>query len=137
MLTFPIHPSFYDLDFGGVVNNIAYLRWMEDARTRFVDDGPLPLVRLMELRTLPVVRQTTVEYKLPLLVGDRAEMRVSLIEMRRSAWTMKFRFLRERDGAEVVVAQQLCCFVHLDRMRPVGIPEPIRDYIQRTLRSDQ
>jgi len=135
MLILPIRPSFYDLDFGGVVNNIAYLRWMEDARTRLIDESPLPLDRLMELRILPVVRKTEVEYLLPLMVGDRAELRVTLVQLGRSVWTMAFRFLRERDGAEAVVATQHGCFVHLDRGRPVSIPPPVREHMEAALRA--
>jgi acyl-CoA thioester hydrolase len=133
MLKLLIQPSFYDLDFGGVVNNIAYLRWMEDARTRLIDGSPLPLERLMELRTLPVVRHTTVEYRQPLLVGDWAELRVTLAEQGRSAWTMDFRFIRLRDGAEVVTGRQHGCFVHLDRLRPVSAPQALRDHFAREL----
>ncbi len=123
-----INPSFYDLDLGGVVNNIAYLRWMEDARTRLLEDSPLPLDRLMAMRVLPVVRHTSVDYHAPLFAGDRADLEVVLSELRRSGWGMRFRFVRVRDGRECVTAGQHGCFVDLDRLKPVAVPEAIRAY---------
>lgn len=128
MITLSIRPSFYDLDFGGVVNNIAYLRWMEDARTRLVSEGPVSLDGLLARRVLPVIRRTTVEYLAPLQVGDRATLHVRLTELGRSAWTMEFRFVRERDGVEAVRAEQHGCFVNLDRGKPVAIPPEVREH---------
>jgi YbgC/YbaW family acyl-CoA thioester hydrolase len=133
MFTLPIRPSFYDLDFGGVANNIAYLRWMEDARTQLINDSPLPLT---ELRTLPVVRRTLVDYHAPLRVGEEAVLEVGLSDLGRSAWTFSFRFLRASDGVLLVTGSQYGCFVHLDRLRPVPIPEPIRAHLLAVLRDE-
>ena len=136
MLTLPIRPSFYDLDFGGVANNIAYLRWMEDARSHLINDSPLPLARLTELRTLPVVRRTLVNYHAPLCVGEEAVLEVELADLGRSAWTFTFRFIRTSDGALLASGSQYGCFVHLDRRRPVPIPESIREHMLAVLRNE-
>lgn len=137
MLILPIRPSFYDLDFGGVANNIAYLRWMEDARTKLINESPLPLEQLMALRTLPVVRRTQVDYHSPLRVGEEALLEVGLVEIGRSAWTFSFRFVRTFDQLQLVTGTQNGCFFHLDRRRPVPIPPEIHTYITKVLRGDE
>ena len=53
---------FFDTDCGGVVHNLAYLRFVEIARTLLADQLGLPLAEMAETRKYPVVvraRSTT------------------------------------------------------------------------------
>ena len=66
----PITVKTYDIDFMGIVSNIAYVRWMEDLRLRFLEVH-YPLERLLSELVVPVIVQTQIEYKRPIRIHDR------------------------------------------------------------------
>src|SRR5437764_1116464 len=53
-----VQVMFFDTDCGGVVSNIAYLRFIDNARTRHVDELGLALTVLTENHTSPVAVHT-------------------------------------------------------------------------------
>ena len=65
----PIHPTirteeevmFFDTDCGGVVHNIAYLRFIETARTRLAATMGLNLREMAESQLFPVVVRTEID----------------------------------------------------------------------------
>ena len=61
---------FFDTDCGGVVHNIAYLRFVEVARTHLAEQLGLPLVGMAETQLFPVVVRTEIDYRRGAKLGD-------------------------------------------------------------------
>jgi YbgC/YbaW family acyl-CoA thioester hydrolase len=62
---------FFDTDCGGVVHNIAYLRFVEIARTLLAEELGLPLATMAETQKYPVVVRTEIDYRRGAKLGDR------------------------------------------------------------------
>src|SRR2546423_1293565 len=54
---------FFDTDCGGVVSNIAYLRFIEIARTLLAEELGLPLTEMVKTQKYPVVVRTEIDYR--------------------------------------------------------------------------
>ena len=61
---------FYDTDAGGVVHNIAYLRFVEKARTLLGAKLGLSLKQMSKSGLYAVVTRTEIDYLKPALLGD-------------------------------------------------------------------
>src|ERR1700680_3806798 len=71
-----VQVMFFDTDCGGVVSNIAYLRFIEIARTLLAEELGLSLAQMTEDKKYPVVVRTEIDYRRGaktrhLLVGRR------------------------------------------------------------------
>src|SRR5690349_13947632 len=66
-----VQVMFFDTDCGGVVSNIAYLRFIEIARTALAEELGLPLAEMAQTQRYPVVVQTEINYRRAAKLGDR------------------------------------------------------------------
>ena len=60
-----VQVMFFDTDCGGVVSNIAYLRFIEIARTLLAEELGLALTEMAENQRYPVVVRTEIDYRRP------------------------------------------------------------------------
>src|ERR1700731_4760365 len=58
-----VRVMFFDTDCGGVVHNIAYLRFIEIARTLLAEELGLRLAQMTEDKKYPVVVRTEIDYR--------------------------------------------------------------------------
>ena len=65
----PIKVRAYDIDALGHVNNIVYIRWMEDARMAMLEEY-LPYESLMAEHVSPVLLHTEIDYLVPVKLFD-------------------------------------------------------------------
>lgn len=123
----------YDIDFAGIVNNIVYVRWLEDLRLKFLNEH-LPLDKQMEQGYAPVIASTEIEYKRPIKLIDQVIGRLWLSNLGRLKWTVQAEILA--NNVLAAVATQKGAFVSLENDRPVLIPEELQqkylDYQQVT-----
>ena len=56
-----VQVMFFDTDCGGVVSNIAYLRFIEIARTHLAEELGLAVVEMAQKETYPVVVRTEID----------------------------------------------------------------------------
>ena len=66
-----VQVMFFDTDCGGVVSNIAYLRFIEIARTLLAEKLGLALAEMAETQRYPVVVHTEIDYCRAAKLGDR------------------------------------------------------------------
>lgn len=67
----------YDIDVAGHVNNIVYIRWIEDLRAELFSQI-YPLEKLLEINYYPVVISTELNYKGQLKLFDKPIGKISL-----------------------------------------------------------
>lgn len=113
----------YDIDFAGIVSNIVYIRWLEDLRLKMLEVYQ-PLEQLMAKGYSPVVNSTQIEYKKALRIFDCPVAKMWMSKLGRSRCTLQAEiYLNE----EIVTsATQTGFFVDLKTMRPIAIPEAIK-----------
>jgi len=61
---------FYDTDCGGVVSNIAYLRFVEKARSALFEKWGMSFDEIASTLLFPVVARTEIDYLRPAKLGD-------------------------------------------------------------------
>src|SRR5258708_37912709 len=65
-----VQVMFFDTDCGGVVSNIAYLRFIEMARTHLAEELGLAVVEMAQKQTYPLVVRTEIDYRRAAKLGD-------------------------------------------------------------------
>ena len=102
----------YEIDIAGHVNNIVYVKWLEDLRNELFNKI-LPLDHLLSLHLYPVVISTNITYKKQLELKDKPVGYVSLENIRHNIMTLKFKFMK--GGDICTFAEQKCVLMNLEK----------------------
>ncbi len=117
-----VQVMFYDTDCAGVVHNIAYLRFIEEARTLLAERLGMPLVAMTESGRYPVVVRTEIDYKRPARLGEVLHVHGWLDEVASARFWCAFEVVRESDNALCVASRQTLAVVEMPKGRPLRIP---------------
>lgn len=119
----PIPVRTYDIDFGGIVSNIVYIRWLEDLRVQMLAEH-FPLeIAVRELGIAPVLVRTEIDYKRPIRLFDRVQGRMWVAEVGAVRQVLHAEFTVE--GVLHTQARQTTCFVDINTGRPVPTPKAL------------
>ena len=107
----------FHIDFLGHVNNGVYIQWMEIGRTKLLEAAGMVTSEIFKQSFAPLLVQTTITYKVPLYLGDRAHVEVWLSELRNTTGIIQFRFYNDQ---HVLVAEgnQRGLFVDTKTLQP-------------------
>ena len=119
---------FFDTDCGGVVHNIAYLRFIETARTKLAAELGLSLKDMSETGLFPVVVRTEIDYRKPAKLGDHLTINGRLEEFDRVRFWCGFEIVRDDDSALLITCRQRLAMVQMPAGRPVRLPEEWRQF---------
>lgn len=117
-----VQVMFFDTDCAGVVHNIAYLRFIEVARTLLAEQLGMGLVGMADRGVFPVVVRTEIDYKRPAKLGDKLVVEGHLDSLDRTRFWIAFQVKRPADGALIVQSRQMLCVIEMPRGRPVPLP---------------
>src|SRR5438105_12968399 len=92
-----VQVMFFDTDCGGVVSNIAYLRFIEIARTLLAEKLGLPLADMAKTQKYPVVVRTEIDYRRAAKLGDRLVIEGGLEQLQRGRFCCACRITRPAD----------------------------------------
>jgi YbgC/YbaW family acyl-CoA thioester hydrolase len=106
-----VQVMFFDTDCAAVVHNIAYLRFIETARTLLVEQLGMALVEMAKTQTYPVVVRTEIDYRRPAALGDRLVIRGWLDRFERSRFWMAFEIRRLGEETVLVDCRQMLAVV--------------------------
>jgi len=98
---------FFDTDCGGVVSNIAYLRFIEIARTHLAGELGLGLAEMAEKQRYPVVVRTEIDYRRAAKLGDRLTIEGWLDHVERARFWGGFLITRPRDVTLIALCRQM------------------------------
>lgn len=113
---------FFDTDCAGVVHNIAYLRFIEVARTLLAEQLGMGLVGMADRGVYPVVVRTEIDYKRPAKLGDTLLVHGRLDSLDRMRFWVAFDVKRAGDDALIVQSRQMLCVIEMPKARPVPLP---------------
>jgi acyl-CoA thioester hydrolase len=86
----PIVVRYLEVDRQGVVFNMWYLAYLDEAMTAFLDAGGLPYGDLLAAGFDAQVVHTELDWYGPLGLGDQAEVRVVVAQIGRTSFTLRF-----------------------------------------------
>lgn len=114
------------IDRNGHVNNLEYLRWMQEIATEHSAARGWSIERYLETGCSWVVRSHFVEYVRPAYAGDRIAAHTWVHDMGSSSSRRRYLFRREGDGTVVARAETLWVFVDIHSGRARRIPQELR-----------
>jgi len=118
---FPVRVYYEDTDAAGVVYYANYLKFMERARTEWLEAGGHPLAAFeREHGVVFVVHRCEIDYRRPARLNDRLEVTVEVEDVGGSRFIAAQRV--ERGGEVLTAARVTLACVDTVRWRPVRIP---------------
>jgi len=124
---------FFDTDCGGVVHNIAYLRFIETARTLLAEQLGLGLVQMAEDKKYPVVVRTEIDYRCAAKLGDRLVIEGWLDQLERVRFSCAFRIVRPDDDALIAECRQMLALIEMPAAKLLRLPEDWEKYRESTI----
>jgi acyl-CoA thioester hydrolase len=100
----------YDIDIAGHVNNIVYVKWLEDLRNKLFLQL-LPVGDLLEEKLYLVITSTSINYKKQLKFGDEPVGTMNIINATHGMMVLNFRFTINENIC--VYGEQKCVILNL------------------------
>jgi len=119
---------FFDTDCGGVVSNIAYLRFIEIARTLLAEDLGLALTEMAKNHRYPVVVRTEIDYRRPAKLGDQLVIEGWLDRVERVRFWCGFKITRPADQVLIAQCQQMLALIEMPEGKLLRLPERWEQY---------
>ena len=113
------------IDANGHVNNVEFVRWMQEAAVHHADARGLTEATRATGATW-VVRSHQVEYLRPAFAGDALRVLTWVADFRRAFSKRRYRFTRASDGAVLARGETEWVFVDTATARPKSIPEALQ-----------
>lgn len=123
-----VQVMFFDTDCGGVVSNIAYLRFVEIARTHLAEELGLALVEMAQKQTYPVVVRTEINYRRAAKLGDRLVVEGWLDGVERARFWCAFRITRPQDNTLIAECRQMLALIEMPNGKLLRLPEHWKTY---------
>jgi acyl-CoA thioester hydrolase len=125
---YPVVVTTDDIDHYNHVNNVVYLRWMQEAAVAHCEDiGVVALTRAEGAGWF--VRSHFIEYLSQVTLGDDLMVRTWASRHRGFRSTRKFALIRTTDDKLMARGETECLYVRLPDGRPKRIPQAILDLL--------
>ena len=118
-----VQVMFFDTDAGAVVHNIAYLRFIEVARTLLAERLGMRLATMAEDKKFPVVVRTEIDYRRSAKLGDKLVIDGWLDRLERVRFWCSFRITRPADGTLIATCRQMLALVEMPSAKLLRLPD--------------
>jgi YbgC/YbaW family acyl-CoA thioester hydrolase len=118
-----VQVMFFDTDCAAVVHNIAYLRFIEVARTLLAEQLGLGLAQMAENQKYPVVVRTEIDYRRAAKLGDRLVVEGWLDRLERVRFWCAFRVMRPVDETLIAECRQMLAIIQMPEATLLRVPD--------------
>jgi len=118
------------IDGNGHVNNVEYVRWMQQAAIAHSLARGLTDDLYAELGSTWVARSHFIEYLRPAYAGESLLVETWIVDFGRSRSKRKYCFRREADGLELARAETLWVYVSRESGKPLPIHPRVVELFQ-------
>ena len=118
-----VQVMFFDTDCGGVVHNIAYLRFIEVARTLLAEELGLGLAAMAETQKYPVVVRTEIDYRRAAKLGDKLMIEGWLDRLGRVRFWCAFKIIRPVDETLIAECRQVLAIIQMPETKLLRVPD--------------
>lgn len=130
IFAYPVRVYYQDTDTGGVVYHATYLDFMERARYEWLREMGFAVDSLINShKMIFMVRSLSIEYFKPARLDDLLHVTVQVTEMGRSRITLFQQVLRDQVMLVSAIIHVVC--VGADTLKPVSVPTPLRQKIEK------
>lgn len=112
-----------DVDALGHVNNIVYVRWLQDVATAHATAVGCTHAELLRIGAVFVVRKHEIEYLRPGFLGERVTLRTYVTWWRGASCERATKI--ERDGVLLARAKTMWAFVNAQTGKPTRLPAEV------------
>jgi YbgC/YbaW family acyl-CoA thioester hydrolase len=114
---------FFDTDCAAVVHNIAYLRFIEIARTLLAEELGLGLASMAETQKYPVVVRTEIDYRRAAKLGDKLIIEGWLDRLERVRFWCAFKIVRPADDTLIAECRQMLAIIQMPEAKLLRVPD--------------
>jgi YbgC/YbaW family acyl-CoA thioester hydrolase len=118
-----VQVMFFDTDCAAVVHNIAYLRFIEVARTLLAEELGLGLAAMAETQKYPVVVRTEIDYRRAARLGDKLVIEGWLDRLERVRFWCAFRIIRPTDETLIAECRQMLALIQMPEAKLLRVPD--------------
>lgn len=118
-----VQVMFFDTDCAAVVHNLAYLRFIEVARTLLAEQLGLGLAQMAENQRYPVVVRTEIDYRRAARLGDRLVVEGWLDGLERVRFWCAFRVIRPVDEMLIAECRQMLAIIQMPEAKLLRVPD--------------
>jgi YbgC/YbaW family acyl-CoA thioester hydrolase len=118
-----VQVMFFDTDCAAVVHNIAYLRFIEIARTLLAEQLGLGLAAMAESQKYPVVVRTEIDYRRAAKLGDKLVIEGWLDRLERVRFWCAFKVIRPSDQTLIADCRQMLAIIQMPDAKLLRVPE--------------
>jgi len=123
-----VRVMFFDTDCAAVVHNIAYLRFIEVARTLLAEQLGLGLPQMAKKQKYPVVVRTEIDYRRAAMLGDQLVVDGWLDRLGRVRLWCAFRITRPTDNAIIAECRQMLAIIQMPEAKVLPVPNDWERY---------
>lgn len=120
---------YFDTDCGGVVHNLAYLRWVEECRTKMCASLGIDYAAMAKEGRHAVLVRHEVDYHAPAFLADEIHVCGCLEKVGKSSIWVRFEVRRAENGKLCVSVRQRLALVQMPQGRPCRIPAAWADKV--------
>lgn len=114
---------FFDTDCAAVVHNIAYLRFIEVARTLLAEELGLGLAQMADTQKYPVVVRTEIDYRRAARLGDKLAVEGWLDRLERVRFWCAFKIVRPADDTLIAECRQMLAIIQMPDAKLLRVPD--------------
>ncbi|HEY8835740.1 MAG TPA: thioesterase family protein [Chthoniobacterales bacterium] len=118
-----VQVMFFDTDCAAVVHNIAYLRFIEIARTLLAEELGLGLAAMAESQKYPVVVRTEIDYRRAAKLGDKLVIEGWLDRLERVRFWCAFKIIRPADEVLIAECRQVLAIIQMPEAKLLQVPD--------------
>ena len=112
--------NYYETDKMGIVHHSNYIRFLEEARSRWLENYNIPMNKLEQMGyTIPTL-EVHVKYKTHVTEGDTILITPRISEYNGVRMTVSYDVIDEKTGNIVIEATTKHCFTDID-LRPINM----------------
>ncbi|MFV2066219.1 MAG: acyl-CoA thioesterase [Pirellulales bacterium] len=119
-----------EIDGQGHVNNLVYLKWMQEAAIGHSSAQGWPSHRYRELGAGWVVRTHTIDYLQPAFADQQIEVLTWVASFKKIRSERRYKIVRSEDRQVLAKAATLWAFIDLDNRQPCRIPRELVESFQ-------
>lgn len=113
---------YYDTDCGGVVHNLAYLRWVEECRSKMCAHLGIDYTEMAKRGLHAVLVRTEVDYYAPAVLSDICRVQGIVERAQGSSLWVRVEVRRAADDKLLVSVHQRLALVQMPQGRPQRVP---------------
>ena len=128
MKPYMLKARYYETDQMGIIHHSNYIRWMEEARIDMLDQMGYPYRRFEEMGYISPVLHAECEYKKSVKFDDEVKITVSLQELGKLKFTLKYDIYNMSEGGVLsACGMTRHCFLNKDG-RPVMMNKEMKEF---------